>query len=209
MQRAAAKLCIAAGFMFLAGCNQSGERKLDIIMVMDRTIDTIIDYTKEVKLSGAKADNPAVMQGFFPRLHAALNSRPDVFTNGTLGLRVNDDASFAGFDDPNKNNVQDAGEQQLFTLEIDAENERLIATDFAENIHGTTFRDGQYDRHGFFFVWVSSRQSAAGVAPNRFAGRNVQTRMKPARIASTKGRVGGRKKNARSKARSGGARTGK
>ena len=75
-----------------------------------------------------------------------------------------------GFDDPNKNNVQDEGEQTLFKLEIDAENERLIATDLADNVHGTSFRDGQYDRHGFFFVWISRSQKAAGVSPNRFAG---------------------------------------
>ena len=208
MKFGVAKLCIAASLMFLASCNQSGERKLDINMVMDRTIDTIVDYSKEIETSGQKTNNPAVMQGFFARLHKELNSRPDPFTNGNLGLRVNDDASFAGFDDPNKNNVQDAGEQQLFTLEIDAANERLIATDFGDNVHGTTFRDGQYERRGFIFVWISGRQEAAGVKPNRFAGRDIKTRMKPARVASSS-RISGRKGRARSKARSGGARTGK
>ena len=192
----------------LVGCNQqSGPRQLDIIKVMDKTIDTIVDYTAEMEATGQTADDPNVLQGLFHRLHKALNSRPDPFTNGTIGLRVNEDASFAGFDDPNKNNVQEEGEQHLFTLEIDADNERLIATDFGDNVHGTTFRDGQY--RGFFFVWVSRSQNAAGIKPNRFAGRNIDTRMKPVRTAATKGGRGGRMRTARSSARSGGARSGK
>ena len=97
MKKAVAKTCIAASLVLVAGCNvESGPRKLDIVMVMDRTIDTIVDYSAEVKASGQKTSNPAVMQGFFPRLHKALNSRPDPFTNGTLGLIVNNDASFDG-----------------------------------------------------------------------------------------------------------------
>jgi len=206
MRRSSYKILGLAGLFFLAGCNQTnGPRKLDIVAVMDRTIETIVDYTQEIEASGQSTESPSVMQGFYARLHKALNSRPDPFTNGTLGIRVNDDASFEGFDDPNKNNVQDEGEQYLFKLEFDTENERVIATDFADNVQGTTFRDGQH--RGFFFIWVSRRHQAAGLNPGRFANRNIATRMKPVRTASTGLR--GKTTRARSRARSGGARSGK
>jgi len=190
----------------LQACQQTNKsRTLDINGVMDRTIDAMVDFAAEAEESGASLRDDQMIPAFGPKLLSALNSRPKVFT-GRLGLIANSDASFKGFDDPNKNNQQDEGEQHLFTLEIDAENERLIATDFSNNTYGTKFRDGQY--HGFFFVWVSRRQTAAGIGPNRFAGRNIDTRMKPVRTASSKGR-GGRGRSARSKARSGGSRSGK
>ena len=200
-----ALLGVAALFL-LQGCQQTNQpRTLDINGVMDRTIDAIVDFASDLEASGTKLSDEQVIPAFGPKLHSALNARPKVFS-GNVGLIANSDASFKGFDDPNKNNRQEEGEQHLFTLEIDAENERLIATDFSDNKYGTRFRDGQY--RGFFFVWVSRRQTAAGLRPNRFAGRNIDTRMKPVRTASSKGR-GGRNRSARSRARSGGSRSGK
>ncbi|MEL7489474.1 MAG: hypothetical protein AAGJ73_02045 [Pseudomonadota bacterium] len=196
----------AGALVLLQGCQKTnGPRKLDINGVMDRTIDAMVDFAKDSEASGVTLADNEVIPKFAPRLHAALNARPKVFT-GNVGLTAKSDASFQGFDDLNKNNRKEDGEQHLFTLEIDAENERLIATDFSENTYGTQFRDGQY--RGYFFVWVSRRQSAAGLRPNRFAGRNIDTRMKPVRAASSRGRAG-RTRSARSRARSGGSRSGK
>ncbi|MEL7486375.1 MAG: hypothetical protein AAGJ87_04045, partial [Pseudomonadota bacterium] len=140
MKKLVIKGVALASALSMLGCAETGPRQLDIIKVMDITIDTIVDYTREVEAAGGGANNPAVINGFVARLHKALNGRPDPFVNGTLGLRMNEDASFEGFDDLNKNNRQEEGEIKLFKLEIDEENERLIASDFADNVHGTTFR---------------------------------------------------------------------
>ena len=79
----------------------------------------------------------------------------------------------------------------LFVLEIDAAQERVIATDFSENIYGTRFRNGQYN--GVFTDWAERRQNAAGLDHNRFTERNISTRMKP--IKSEEGLIGRFKKN--------------
>ncbi len=195
----------ALSFSLLQGCQQQAQtRQLDINGVMDRTIEAIIDFTADMETSNPTISEAEALQSFTSYLHKALNKRPNVFT-GTLGLTSHADASFDGFDDLNRNNVQDNDEQYLFKLEIDTENERLIATDFSETHHGTTFRNGQY--RGFFLGYIGSRQASAGVDPKRFAGKSIDTRMKPVRTASNgQMRKAG---SARSKARSGGARSGK
>lgn len=170
---------ISASLLLLSSCNISQDRKLNIHAVMDRTIDTIVDVTNEMEAVKQNKETPAVMQAFMSRLHSSLNSRPRVLNNGVLGIVIKNNASLVGFDDLNKNNIQEDGEQHLFTLEIDQQTERLIATDFADNTYGTLFRNGQY--RGFFFDWTKRVQINASVDQERFVGKKIETKMKSLR----------------------------
>lgn len=63
-----------------------------------------------------------------------------------IGISVNDAGEIQGFTDTNNDNVQGSGEGQLFKIEIDAEGQRLIASDTSGN-----HRDHRYrPRFGFF-----------------------------------------------------------
>ncbi|WP_179381141.1 hypothetical protein [Jannaschia marina] len=121
-----------------------------------------------------------------------LNADPR-FYDRPLGLEVQQDATFLGFADANSNGVQDADEGKVFTVEIDEENNRLIATDVAGNASGLRF-SGTGFLAGVLLGNLLNRQRAAGVTKSSFSNRNVTSR------ASYQ---------APSSARSGGPRTGK
>ena len=64
----------------------------------------------------------------------------------TVGVEFNESGSIIGFADGDKNNTKSTTEQQLFTLDIDAERNRVVASDT-----GGHYRDHHYrPRFGFF-----------------------------------------------------------
>ena len=63
MTRKISKALALLGALSLGGCLESGPRQLDITKVMDITIDTIVDYTKEVETAGGDTSHPSVIEG--------------------------------------------------------------------------------------------------------------------------------------------------
>lgn len=57
-----------------------------------------------------------------------LNQDPSLAHLGTIGVKPEADGSFSAFGDTNKNQIKDANEKELFKLELDAENNRLVAS---------------------------------------------------------------------------------
>ena len=77
---------------------------------------------------------------FTTKLNAAkLISKP-------IGVTLHESGTINGFADIDKDNVQDAGEKELFKIEIDEERGRVIASD-----GGGHYRDHRY-RSGRFFT---------------------------------------------------------
>ena len=107
------------------------------------------------------------------------------------------DATFLGFVDANGNKVQDDGEGKLFTVEIDSENKRLIATDMAGNGSHLGFSGAGF-LAGALIGSLLSRQRNAGVRPGAFNNRTTTARSDYKAPAS-----------ARSRSRSGGLGRGK
>lgn len=90
-------------------------------------------------------------------------------------MDIQSDATFIGYADTNNNGVKDCDEGDIFTLEIDEENQRLIATDVAGNSTGLRF-SGTGFVAGMLIGSLINRQRATGVSKSSFNHRSVSSR---------------------------------
>lgn len=187
-------VALIAAYVMFSGSKSA--QTADLGQVLDRTdyaLNTYQDYAVEQNFAEI---GEAQMEQFKEFYVSILNYEPR-FYDDTLGLTVQEDASFLGFADTNANGIQDEEEAKVFTVEIDSENERLIATDVSGNSTGLRF-SGTGFLTGMLIGNLLSRQGRAGVRPGSFSNRTVGTR------ASYK-----TPSSARSGRRSGGVRAGK
>ncbi len=168
------------------------EQTADLGQVLDRTEYVLTNYQGYLGENNVTEVGDAQMAEFTAYYTDVLNAEPR-FYGKTLGLEVQNDASFLGFADANGNGIQDAEEGRVFTVEIDEENQRLIATDVAGNSTGLRF-SGSGILAGVLIGSLINRQRGAGISKSSFANRSVTPR------ASY---------SAPSSARSGGPRAGK
>ncbi len=175
------------GYSSLQGSKPSSA---DLGNVLDRTDFALTNY----QVSNAEGDvDEAEMEMFTSYLTDVMNASP-AFYQGSIGMSLGADAMFTGYQDANQNKVRDSGEENIFTVELDVENERLIATDVSGNaVHHRYSGSGLVT--GLLIGRLLSRQSAAGIRRGSFNNRRTTSR------ASASG--------ARSRSRSGGSRSGK
>lgn len=182
-----------AGFILYAiFSDSSSEQTADLGQVLDRTEFALVNYQGYLEESNFDDISEEQMAEFTGYYTGILNANPR-FYDKTLGLTIQDDATFLGYADENSNGVQDNGEGKVFTVEIDEANKRLIATDVAGNASGLRFSSGGF-LTGMLVGRLIGRQRAAGVTPGSFSNRNVTPRTQYQAPRS---------------ARSGGPRTGK
>jgi len=161
----------------------------DLGNVLDRTDYALANY--QVSNPEGEVD-AAEMEMFTSYLTDVMNAQP-VFYEKPVGMTLGSDAMFTGFEDAN------SGENSIFTVEVDVENERLIATDVSGNaVHHRYSGSGLVT--GLLIGRLLSRQSAAGIRRGSFNNRTTRSR---ASYASS------RSSSARSRSRSGGSRSGK
>ncbi|WP_425073011.1 hypothetical protein [Sagittula sp. S175] len=179
---------VAYGAIF----GDSGEQTADLGEVLDRTEFALVNYDgylTENNVTEVTEENIAQFTGYLTEIY---NSEPR-FYDQALGLEIQTDAKFLGYADANANGVRDTGEGDVFTVEIDEENRRLIATDMAGHSSGLRF-SGTGFLAGAFIGSMLARQRNAGITAASFNNRNPTPR------SSYK---------APSSARSGGLRAGK
>jgi len=168
------------------------EQTADLGQVLDRTEFAVNRYQQYLDKKGFDQASDDQLQEFSLYLTGTLNTDPR-FYGKPFGIALLQDGKFLGFADENTNDVQDDGEGDVFTIEIDEANRRLIATDIAGNSAGTHI-SGTGFLAGALIGTMLNRQRAAGITPASFNNRTVTSR------ASYR---------APSSARSGGIRAGK
>ncbi|HAT86121.1 hypothetical protein [Cohaesibacter gelatinilyticus] len=192
-------LAIVAVLGFLAYTfffSPKSEQTADLGQVLDRTMFAIEKYENHAqKLNATKLtdDNMAEFGNFLAQV---MNSNPR-FYDEELGIKLRKDAAFQGFADKNKNGTQEEGEGDVFTVEIDSENKRIIASDGNGASSDTRF-SGSGLLTGLLIGHLLSRQRSAGVKPGSFNNRQTTPRSSYRAPSS-----------ARSGARSGGLGSGK
>lgn len=174
----------------------SGPQSADLGQVLDRTVFAIEKYDEYLKKENVTEVNDKEMDVLTGFMGDVMNADPR-FYDTALGVSLMKDTTFLGFDDKNGNKVQDSGEEKVFTVEIDHENKRLIATDVSGNgshlgFSGAGFLAGALMGH------LLTRQRSAGVGKGAFNNRKTVDR------ASYKA-----PSSARSRSRSGGLGRGK
>lgn len=174
-------LAFAAFIIFLAGCSDSNEPSevIDLNKVLDVMVSTLDQMQAKMggEAGGTQPDQAArekFMQEF--NVQYALNLNEAKLLSKPLGTAVQKDGSISGFVDPNQNMQRDSGENQLFTVEIDEERSRLIATD-TQNGHR---RDHGFSlgalAAGMLIGHLLSRQRAAGVNRGKFSNMKMSPR---------------------------------
>lgn len=177
--------------MLLSACGGSPE-SADLNAVLDRTLVALDSYDTYLTENNVTEVSDQQMPTLLEGLHVSYNAEPK-FYSAPIGVALKEDASFDGFKDDNSNNIKDGGESTIFTVEIDSENQRLIATDETGT---STFRGAAAGfLAGALMGHLLSRQRGAGIKPGAFNNRKVSSpdSYRSARAASRSGGSSSRK----------------
>jgi len=135
-----------------------GVNRADLDQVLNVASNTLDSFE-----GSADVNEDNVMDKFAGSYAQNLNTSQPAISSSAVGVVPNTDGSFDAFADTNNNSVKDSGEQDLFNLEIDKENSRLIASD------ETAVRDSHFSGTGLLAGMLIgsmlSRQRAAGKNP--------------------------------------------
>ena len=86
-----------------------------------------VSSTTEIQAIEPDKQDPTKETDFLKKYAAKLNEMKAM--NAPLGVSMAAGGEIIGFQDPNQNMVQDMGESKEFTVTIDVENSRLVASD--------------------------------------------------------------------------------
>ena len=178
------------GYLFT---DNNKKPNVNLTEVLNRSVvamDKYDKYLKQNNVEKATEEHLAQLNRFFQKV---LNTEPPIH-EGLIATKLGKDAKFTGVDDANQNGAVDPDEKQLFTVELDSANKRLIATDSAGEGTHRGF-SGMGFIAGALIGSMLGRQRSAGVTPGSFSNRKLAS---PASY-----------NQARSRARSGGLRGGK
>ena len=163
------------GFVaYSAFFGSKSEQTADLGQVLDRTEFAINQYQDYLEANSIAEASDEQVDEFTGYLTQIMNSDPR-FYDQPLGMEVLTDAKFSGFADPNANGVRDSDEGEVFTIEIDEANNRLIATDTAGQSAGLRFSGAGF-LAGALIGNLISRQRAAGISASSFNNRSVTPR---------------------------------
>ncbi|MEH6522463.1 hypothetical protein [Sulfitobacter sp.] len=165
---------LVVGFFAVSFLTPSSPQTADLGQVLDRTEFAIGKYSEHLDTTGVTEASDDQVEEFRGFLVDVLNSDPR-FYEETQGLAILEDAKFLGFADTNSNGVKDTGEEDLYSVEIDEENNRLIGTDMAGNSTGLRF-SGTGFIAGMLIGNLIGRQRGAGVSKGSFSNRTVGAR---------------------------------
>lgn len=188
----------------LAGCSFTSEPSaIDLDGVLDLFVETVDGIDAEFKsrlqsdpeaaaaLAEAEAqpmeiaptaadEGPDPRESFAEFFAGMLNSSPHrTHYEEPLGVTARADGAFVGFHDANLNGAKDADEKDVFSVEIDLEGKRLIATDLGRE--GYHREQGYRSRGpglftGMLLGSMLSRQQSSGVDTSRFRGMSFSPR---------------------------------
>ena len=113
--------------VLLASCTQKAPG-VDLDRVMKITTQSMQQY-EQTNLSGVegKMDDLAMAQFSRDLADDLRMAQPPLYT-GPIGIAVANDGSIQGYNDRNGNYLRETGEEDLFKIEIDSQNNRIIAS---------------------------------------------------------------------------------
>ena len=178
------------GYLFM---NDKGKGNVNLAQVLQRSELAMDSYDKYLKKNNIDKATDKHLEQLNSYLQTAMN-RPPMQDGLVVATRLGKDAKFTGVADANGNGFADPEEKKLFTLEIDGQNKRLIATGSDGSGTSRGF-SGMGFVAGALIGSMLGRQRSAGISPSSFSNRKLTS---PRAYNA-----------ARSRARSGGLRGGK
>lgn len=151
---------VASLSLVLISCGGGGAPVPDLDQALDVAAESLTQF--DASETDIKEEN--AMEEFAIVYTNNLNaSEPPVHT-GPLAVVAQTDGSFSVFDDANSNKLGDEDEKELFKVEVDNENGRLIAS--AESYVRDRGFSGGGLLMGYLIGSMLGRQRAAGVTPS-------------------------------------------
>ena len=164
-------LSLTLSAAFLSACNGNDSQNTSSLAAMNSALgvasNTMSSMDKSVTADSKTVNKENVMDNFSKKYAENLNKDPSLSSPyGPMGVKAEKDGSFSTFSDANKNNLKDAGEKDLFKVEADAENNRLVASNGA----GVVEQEHSFLGSGFFMGMLLGNmlggQRSAGVRPS-------------------------------------------
>lgn len=166
MNKSISKLTTAGLIISLAGCSGGTSTQIDLNNVLDITLNSLTQYESTTSID---SNEDQIFEEFARTLASDYNyAQPPIYV-GSIGVVPEKDASLVAFDDKNNNTVRDSGENELFKIEIDGQNSRIIASTQSESSdHGFS---GSGLLAGMLIGSMLNRQRSAGVDTNKLASK--------------------------------------
>ena len=179
---------IICGAFALTACDQKKSATADLDRVLGVASDSMVSFESKNSSNLEALNEGNVMDKFSSSYASNLNaSQPPIHT-GPMGVKSEKDGSFAGFDDKNNNGIKDEGEKDIFKLEVDTENNRLVASNEGE-VRESGF-SGSGLIMGMLLGNMLSRQRATGANPAARKATPKAARKTKSSFGNAKSRVG-------------------
>jgi len=179
---------LAFSALALTACDQSKSATADLDRILGVASDSMVSFESKNSSNMETLNKDNVMDKFSTSYASNLNASQPPIHSGPIGVKSQTDGSFAGFDDKNNNGVKDADEKYLFKLEMDTENNRLVASNDGE-VRESGF-SGSGLIMGMLIGNMLSRQRATGANPAAKRATPKRSASKSKSFGSAKSRVG-------------------
>ena len=164
-------IAAAIGGVYLYGQfgDKSSAADIDLNVVLDVTSDTIYSYQERLG-DTSKLDEDEAFAGLAKALEEGYNSAVPALHPEAIGVNARQDASLLAYQDTNANRSMDDGEPALFLIEIDGDQQRIIATGGNGEVKDHSF-SGTSLLAGYMIGSMLGRQRAAGVSSQSLANK--------------------------------------
>ena len=173
-------LCTMFLLCAFTGCNNSNSETIDLNKVL-AVFDRVTKRPKpdanraadkqETEVAPSTEDNEGMTQTFLKEFASELNK--EKLINGKIGITLIPDGAIEGFRDRDNNGRKDARDDRLFTIEIDPDNGRVIATGVVE---GKTHRRDHYYHRPYYGHWGYYWYGSMWGRQNRYYSSHDTTR---------------------------------
>ncbi len=174
--------------VLLTACDQKKSATADLDRILGVASDSMVTFESKNSSNMDTLNKDNVMDKFSTNYATNLNASQPPIHSGPIGVKSQTDGSFAGFDDKNKNGVKDADEKDLFKLEVDTENNRLVASNEGE-VRQSGF-SGSGLIMGMLIGNMLSRQRATGANPAARRATPKRSAKPKSSFGSAKSRMG-------------------
>lgn len=146
----------------LVGCG--GGSAIDLNRVSEIATDSMQAMSSRTDVKDGDKAIEALRKDFELKLNS---SRPMVYPESYIAVTAEADGSFKGYSDVDNNHTQSADEEELFKMELDSENQRVLASNPSGSETASSPFSGMMTGMlmGMMMGNLMGRQRSAGVNP--------------------------------------------
>jgi hypothetical protein len=170
----------------LGGCAQQTPG-VDLDRVMGVALESMQRYEQTHLGSVSGSMDEQAMSAFSRELSDDLRMAQPPLYAGPISVLVAADGSIQGYHDRNANYVRETGEEDLFKIEVDSNNQRIIASHDGE-VRDQGLGMGSGFLMGMLMGSLLNRQSAAGIRPGAFDSKRATPQRQPSRTSYSSAR---------------------